>query len=95
MRGRDGRVRVAVAARPGAKRPGVQGLHGDALKLAVQAPAQKGKANAALAALLAEVLGVAPSAVTLTGGASARQKLFEVEATLAEVDAALRAALAD
>lgn len=95
LRGRDGEVLVVVAARPGAKQPGVQGLHGDALKLAVKAPPQKGKANAALTRLLAELLGVPPSAVSLQRGASARAKQFKVEGlTLAAAQAALTAALA-
>ena len=96
LSGKDGQVVIAVTARPGAKRVGVQGLHGPALKLAVRAQAQKGKANAELVALLADLLGVPPSAVTLHRGASARVKQFKVEGlTLAAVEAALSSALAE
>ncbi|RLS37907.1 MAG: DUF167 domain-containing protein, partial [Planctomycetota bacterium] len=39
---------VPVRAQPGARRTGVVGLHGTAIKLAVQAPPVDGKANEAL-----------------------------------------------
>src|SRR5690606_8884147 len=43
---------VAVAAQPGARRTGVLGERNGALRLAVAAPPDKGKANDALADLL-------------------------------------------
>ena len=58
---------VAVRAQPGAKRTGVAGLHGTALKLAVNSPPVDGKANEALRQALAKVLAVRPSQVELVG----------------------------
>ena len=43
---------------PGATRSGVVGRHGDAWKVRVSAPAEAGRANDAVLALLADVLGV-------------------------------------
>ncbi|WP_152052832.1 DUF167 domain-containing protein [Tautonia marina] len=71
----DGTV-IPVVAQPGAKRPGVLGERNGALRLAVSAPPDKGKANAALATLLAEVVGCKPSAIVLLSGPTSRQKRF-------------------
>ncbi|MPZ57407.1 MAG: DUF167 domain-containing protein [Rhizobiales bacterium] len=49
------------------------------LKARVRAAASEGAANAALIRLVAATLGVAPSRVTLTGGATARLKRLRVE----------------
>lgn len=51
---------------------------GWALKVAVTAPPDKGKANAAVAALLAKAFGVAKSNVTLTMGETDRRKVLHV-----------------
>jgi uncharacterized protein YggU (UPF0235/DUF167 family) len=56
----------------------VQGRHGDALKVRVAAPPEKGRANDACTALVAELAGVAPTAVELTAGATSRAKRFTV-----------------
>ncbi len=83
----SGAVFIKVAARPGT-RDAVLGVHGDALKLGVSAAPDKGKANKALAELLARVLGTKKSAVSLVSGETSREKVFRVEgmnATLARV----------
>ena len=49
------------------------------LKVRIAAPAQKGQANDALCAFLAEHYGVARSAVTIISGHSAARKLVRVE----------------
>ncbi|MCS5635128.1 MAG: DUF167 domain-containing protein [Myxococcota bacterium] len=64
---------------PGARRAGILGCHGDALRIAVQAPPVAGKANRACADLLATALGVAPGAVSLDPGARGRRKRVRVE----------------
>ena len=53
-----------------------------ALRVRVKAPPVDGAANAALIQLLAKRLGVAKSAITLITGATARNKIIEVEETL-------------
>ena len=83
-------VYVKVAARPGTGADRLMGVQGDALKLGVSAPPEKGKANKALAELLASLLGVRKTAVTLATGETSREKTFHVEGLRA---AAVRSAL--
>jgi uncharacterized protein (TIGR00251 family) len=55
---------------------GVLGVQGGALKLAVTAPPEDGRANAALTKLLRELLGLKRSQVELCSGATGRNKKF-------------------
>ena len=74
--GRDG-VYVDVWLKPGARRDGVGGWHEGALRAEVKAPPIEGRANAALEALLADVLGVPRSAVQVAKvGKSRRKSVF-------------------
>lgn len=80
---------LAVRAQPGAKKSGILGVHGAALKVAVTAPPEDGRANAALIELLHEWLGVRRSQVELLSGAANRNKVFLIrdisEGTLSEL----------
>lgn len=84
---------LPVRAQPGARRAGVQGEQAGALKVAVTAPPEEGKANQALIETLRKVLGVKRSQVELIGGQTSRDKRFlirgvtraELEARLAEL----------
>ncbi len=67
---------LPVRAQPGARRAGVQGERAGALKVAVTAPPQDGRANEALAEALREALGVRRSQVVLITGATGRDKRF-------------------
>lgn len=69
---------VSVRASPGASRDGVAGIHGDALKIRVAAPPEKGRANRALGRLLARLLDVSASDVCLHAGETSRDKVFLV-----------------
>lgn len=71
-------VRIQVHAQPGAKRTEIVGLHGDAIKIRVQAPPVEGRANEELIRFLAKTLGVARSQVTLSKGETGRSKSFIV-----------------
>ncbi len=70
---------LRVKAVPGASRDRIAGVLGDALKVAVSAPAEKGKANKALARTLAEALGVPSRAVSVHAGQDRPRKEFLVE----------------
>jgi uncharacterized protein (TIGR00251 family) len=70
---------LPVHAQPGAKRNGVLGDRAGALRVAVTAAPEKGKANAAIQALLAESLGCRPSQISLLSGETSRQKRFLVK----------------
>ena len=74
----DGAWLLSIHAQPGAKRTEVAGLHGDALKIRVKAPALEDRANEALAEFIAARLGVARRDVTLVSGARSREKRFAV-----------------
>ena len=69
---------LAVHAQPGAGRSEVVGRYGDALKVRVAAPPDNGRANDAIARLLADRFDLAHSAVELVSGASGRSKRFKV-----------------
>jgi len=69
----DDQGRFALRVTPGAR---VEGLAIDSGRLVakVRAKPEDGKANAAVIALLARALDVAPSALTLLRGATSREK---------------------
>jgi uncharacterized protein (TIGR00251 family) len=78
---------LAIHAQPGAKRTGIAGIHGDALKVRVAAPPAEGRANDELIAFLAQALGLPKNNVTVVkGGASRRKTVF---VTAPQVDPAL------
>lgn len=94
LRAKDGAVVLKVAARPGASRSAIQGVQGDALKVAIQAPPEKGKANKALTTFLAKSLGLRRAQVTLVGGATSRDKTLRFEGVTApELRARIEACL--
>jgi uncharacterized protein (TIGR00251 family) len=64
---------------PRARREGVGGRHGDALRVAVRAAPEAGRANAACVAALAEAFGVARADVTLDPRSSGRRKRVRIE----------------
>jgi hypothetical protein len=84
---------------PHASRTAIAGLYGDgeeaALKMAIQAPAVEGRANAALVEFLADIFGTPRSAIEIAGGQHARTKTIVVRGRkAAEVSAAIKKALA-
>jgi hypothetical protein len=66
---------IAVWVVPGASRSSVVGEHGTALKVRVAAPPERGKANAAVAELLA---GILDARVELEAGGATRSKRFRI-----------------
>ncbi|HEX2131309.1 MAG TPA: DUF167 domain-containing protein [Actinophytocola sp.] len=77
-------MRFAVRVKPGARRGAVggrwPGSGGDALVVAVPAPAVDGKANEAVRRALAAAFGVRRRDVTIVTGARGRDKIVEVAA---------------
>jgi uncharacterized protein (TIGR00251 family) len=81
-------VRFAVRVRPGARREAVGGRYGDALVVAVTAPAVEGKATDAVRKALARAFGVRRQDVVIVAGERSRDKIVEVpdaEERLAEL----------
>lgn len=83
----EGGVELRVAAAPNAKRTEVAGLHADALRVRVHAPAVEGRANEELLRWLARQLDVPMSALTLVRGAQARRKTVRCAVAAQERDA--------
>ena len=67
-------VYIALHIQPGAKREGVAGLFGTALKIALNTPPVDGKANAAPLRFLSGKLGIPRKNIELCSGASSRDK---------------------
>lgn len=70
-------ARFEVRATPRARRNTLE--PGDPIRIHVTDPPEDGRATAAVRALLAQALGVAPTRLTLLRGASARDKLFQLD----------------
>jgi uncharacterized protein len=87
-------VRVRLKVTPKARRTEIGGLldqpDGKALKVAVTAAPEDGKANDAVIALLAKEWGVAKSAISVVMGATDRRKLVEIRGSPAELLAKLQ-----
>ncbi len=80
-----------VKVHPRAKKNAITGEAGDALKLALTAPPVEGQANEACIALLAELLNVSRSSVTIAAGESSRNKVIRVSGmSAAQAEAKLR-----
>ncbi|MGE0143192.1 MAG: DUF167 domain-containing protein [Planctomycetota bacterium] len=81
-----------VRAAPGAKREGITGAMAGAVKVAVQAPAEDGRANERILRVLADALDVSLRHVRLASGARSRDKVVTIEAAdPAEILTRLRA----
>jgi len=81
---------LPVRAHAGARRNEIGGEHDGALRVAVTQAPEKGKANKAIAALLAKELAVRKSQVELLAGETSPQKRFLVRGlTPAELQARL------
>jgi uncharacterized protein (TIGR00251 family) len=77
---------IAVKVVPGASRDKIAGALGDRLKIATSAPPEKGKANAAVVAILAKSLGLDKRDVALVSGlTNARKELRIAGVTSREV----------
>jgi len=91
----DGLI-LPVRAQPGARKAGVLGEHAGALKIAVTAPPEDGRANEALVDLLRKSLGLKRSQVELISGMTSRDKRFLIRALdKSELEARIGALLGD
>ncbi len=75
VRQADTGATIDVWVVPNSSRVGVAGLHGDRVRIRVSAPPEEGKANKAVAEVLADALD-AP--VAIVRGMSSRHKVFKV-----------------
>lgn len=72
----DGGIELSIKVVPGASRSEVAGVLGDRLKVRVAAPAEGGKANRAVVALLKKWLGA--KGVEIVSGFSSSEKTVRV-----------------
>ena len=83
---------LAVRAQPNARKNAVLGEQAGALKVAVTAPPEDGRANAAVIEVLRDWLGLRRSQVELAGGPTSRNKVVLVRGLSEEELRALLAA---
>lgn len=72
-------TRLQIKAVPGSSRDGVAGWLGNTLKVRVTAPAERGKANAAIEAIVAEALGVSRARARVVAGRTSPRKVLEID----------------
>ena len=72
---------ILVRVSAGARTEDIEELDHDILKIRVQTPPEKGRANKRVAALIAEYYKIPISKVTLLSGGSYREKRFLLEGT--------------
>ena len=75
-----GRIVLTVYVQPNARSSAIAGVHGDALKIRIAAPAVDNKANAALLEFLCDRLDLRASQVAIRHGARGRRKQIEIAA---------------
>ena len=86
--------RIAVVVSPGARRTELVVRQGDAWKVLVAAPPERGRANDAVCGLLAGLLGVRRDEVSIAAGGSGLRKVVDVGGLARdEVDRRLAAAV--
>lgn len=87
---------LRVRVKPNARRAGILGWQGDAVKVAVVATPERGQANAELIGILAAALDLPRSAFEIVAGTASRNKRLVLEGiTVGELQARLSALLGD
>jgi uncharacterized protein len=78
-------VVIDAFVQPRAGRNAVAGVHGAAIKFKIAAPALEDRANRALEAFVAQLVGVSRSQVSIVAGRTSRHKRIEVVGVAPEV----------
>ncbi len=78
IRAHSGGAVISVKVVPGGSRDKIAGALGDCLKVATSAPAEKGRANKAVAEILADALGVDKRDVEIISGRTGPRKEFRL-----------------
>lgn len=73
-----GPIRLQIKVVPGSSRDCIAGWLGESLKVRVSAPPERGRANAAVIAVLAETLGVSEDDIRIAAGSTAARKVVEI-----------------
>lgn len=87
---RNGYCLLRVFVQPKSRQASIVGVHGDALKIRVTSPPEKGAANKECIGILGEAFHLKRRDITLVGGVSSRKKVFRIAAPAKEVKKALQ-----
>jgi hypothetical protein len=79
-----GGVEFEVIAKPKARKDALAGTHDGAMRVAVSAAPEKGRANQAVIKLLARLLDVPASAISIVSGEISRRKRVRAEGVTVE-----------
>ena len=71
-------TQLKVKVVPGSSRTGIAGWLGDTLKVRVTAQPERGKANAAVEAAIAEALGISVSSARVIQGKTSPRRIVEI-----------------
>lgn len=71
-------MKLLIKVVPASSRDCVAGWLGDALKIRVRAPAERGKANAAVEEIVAKTLGLPKESARIVRGQTSTRKVVEV-----------------
>ncbi|OGS91845.1 MAG: YggU family protein [Gallionellales bacterium GWE2_58_10] len=82
-------ITLALHVQPGAKRSGIAGLYGAALKIRLAAPPIEGRANEALLKFIAELFGVPLRQVELKQGGQSRHKVVAINGSAIDPESLL------
>lgn len=72
-------VRFDVLVKPKASRNAIIGVHNGALKIAITAAPEKGKANKAIVKLLSRLLKIPKNSIKIVSGETSSRKIIEIE----------------
>lgn len=71
-------TRLPVKVVPGSSKNCIAGWLGEALRVRVMAPPERGKANTAVEKIIAEALGLSISAINVIKGSTSPRKVVEI-----------------
>jgi uncharacterized protein (TIGR00251 family) len=70
---------LEVAIQPGASKSEIVGMHGDQLKIRIQAPPVDGKANRAITEFLGKLFATPRSRINVIRGETSRRKTVQID----------------
>ena len=75
---REPAIKLPIKVVPGSSRDCIAGWLGETLKVRVSAPAERGRANAAVERLVAEALGIPAKCARIVTGMTSARKVIEI-----------------
>jgi len=74
-----GTIKLPIKVVPASSRNGIAGWLDETLKVRVTAPAERGKANAAVITVIAEALGISRECIQVIAGHASARKIVEID----------------